>query len=308
MKSELEGILLIDKSEGETSYDVIRKIKGTFKRKTISKIGHAGTLDPFATGLLIVLLGQGTKLSRFIMSLDKVYSGVLKLGIETDTLDPTGEVIQRVSVPALSVEKVQDAAAKLVGRVEQRPPMYSAVKYKGKRAYTMARKGVHVDLEKRSVRIDALEIVSVKNSEVTFEVACSGGTYVRTLASDLSKGLGTVGHLKSLRRLAIGPFQAEKALASNMVLKGNESKALVEKVIPLIDALPGMPGIEADAALKEKIQNGYQPVWEDFPNNTLPAEHNHVKIVYAGKLVAIIKSSKKRGVSHGRLEIERVFK
>ena len=204
-----DGIILIDKNEGESSFDVVRRLRAKVK---VKKVGHAGTLDPFATGLLIILLGQGTKLSPFLMSGQKRYRATMRLGVETDTLDPTGRVIRTTHVPAFEPEQIKTNALKFVGEIEQVPPIFSAVSYKGNRAYKLARKGIKVELEKRRVRIHSVEIISIDLPEITMEISCSGGTYIRSLASDIGNKLGTGAHLSALRRLSSGPFEVKDAL------------------------------------------------------------------------------------------------
>ena len=183
MGHRIDGILLVNKIKGETSHDVVKKVKAAFGLKNC-KVGHAGTLDPFATGLLIILLGQGTKLSRFIMSEDKVYRGTMRLGVETDTLDCTGSVVHKVTVSELGIEQIREKARQFVGEIEQLPPVYSAVKYKGTRAYKLARRGEEMSLKKRNVTVYSLRILSVDLPDVTMEVRCSSGTYIRSLAAD----------------------------------------------------------------------------------------------------------------------------
>ena len=197
MGNPREGIILVDKGEGETSFDVVKKIK---KALGIKKVGHAGTLDPFATGLLIVLVGQGTKLAPYLMSGKKTYRGTLRLGVETDTQDPTGHTVSTRPVPEISLEEIRRHALGFTGEIEQVPPAFSAVRHQGKRAYEFARKGIAIDLKKRRVRIHSLEVLGVALPEITFQVVCSGGTYVRTLAADLGKQMGPGAHLRELRR------------------------------------------------------------------------------------------------------------
>ena len=310
MEHPIDGILLIDKTEGETSHDVVKKVKSALGLKGC-KVGHAGTLDPFATGLLVILLGQGTKLSRFIMSEDKVYSGVMRLGVETDTLDGTGSVVHTCMVPELGLKQIREKARGFVGEIEQVPPAYSAVKYKGTRAYKLARRGVVMTLKKRTVTVYFLRIHSVDLPDVTMEIRCSSGTYIRSLAADLGKGLGPGGHLKSLRRLASGAFKAEDGLTSReLVIKDSGSfSALRDRVIPLGAALPGMQEIEVGDMLAEKIRHGCQPAWEDLAGERDMAgfEDGNVKLVRNGELVAIMKADKSEGVDNGKIRIERVF-
>ncbi|MDY6972572.1 MAG: tRNA pseudouridine(55) synthase TruB [Thermodesulfobacteriota bacterium] len=309
MEYPIDGILLVDKDEGETSYGVVRKAKSVFRELNVRKVGHAGTLDPFATGLLIILLGQGTKLSHFIMSEDKVYTATLRLGIETDTLDPTGRQVRTNDVPDLSPGYIQEKARKFIGHIEQIPPLYSAVKHKGKRAYSLARRGLKPHLNKRKVTVGSVHILSVNLPDVTMEVRCSSGTYVRSLAAALGNELGPGGHLKSLRRLASGSFEARSAVSSKEILAKGNRTSLLDRVIPLRDAVPGMREIEIDAFLAEKVRNGLQSALEgltgmfDFPDIV----DEHVKLVEDGRLVAIVKLIKTRRPGYIKTKIERVF-
>ena len=173
MQTQRDGIILIDKREGETSSDVVRKVK---RALGVRKVGHAGTLDPFATGLLIILLGEGTKLSRYVMAGEKRYRARLTLGIETDTFDLTGQVVQTRTVPALTPEWVQQTALQFVGEIEQVPPAFSAVKHEGTRAYKLARKGIEFDLPRRKVAIRSITISDLGLPDLTMEVTCSSGT------------------------------------------------------------------------------------------------------------------------------------
>ncbi|MEJ2723944.1 MAG: tRNA pseudouridine(55) synthase TruB, partial [Deltaproteobacteria bacterium] len=209
MAKALDGIILIDKAERESSFSAVRKLRKIFM---IRKVGHAGTLDPFASGLLIMLLGQGTKLSAYLMGQAKSYRATVRLGIETDTMDHTGRIVRTRPVPPLDPDDIRKKAQHFEGNIDQVPPAFSALKLDGKRSYALARMGVPVELKKRRVTIHSLEIVSVELPEVTFLVTCSGGTYVRSLAADLGEAVGTGGHLTALRRLSSGPFSVKEAL------------------------------------------------------------------------------------------------
>ena len=309
MEHPTDGILLIDKEGGETSYSVVNEVKSALSRLKIRKVGHAGTLDPFATGLLIILLGQGAKLSRFIMSESKLYRATMSLGVETDTLDPTGRAVRTSTVPDLSPEYIQEKAQGFIGSIEQVPPIYSAVKYKGTRAYKLARRGLDVDLKKRTVTVHSLRILSVDLPDVTMEVRCSSGTYIRSLAADLGRELGPGGHLKSLRRLASGPFKVQNALRSGEISNIAAHSSLCERVIPLRGAIPNMCEIEVEEQLRKKVRHGYQPAWEELAEGLCSAgcEDRHVKLVRDGDLVAIAKVKNSKGIGHGKVRIVRVF-
>ena len=304
-----DGILLIDKNKGETSYDVIRKIKKEFRTLDIRKFGHAGTLDPFATGLLIILIGQGTKVSPFVMSQRKRYLGTLRLGIETDTLDLTGLVVHEHDVPDLSPEFINNIVREFTGEIEQTPPIYSAVKYKGTRAYKLARKGEKVTLKKRTIHIYSIRIISVDLPDVTMEVECSSGTYIRSLASDIARKLGSCGHLRSLRRLACGSFVIENALNSNEIPSGNNRLLLHEKLIPLNESLPDMEEIAVENSIAEDVRHGKQSVLDEIVKHLDPAVRDGTcfKLIGNGELVAVVRIKKDRRNDHAKLEISRVF-
>ncbi len=309
MEYPIDGILLIDKHEGETSYDVVKKAKHVFNARKALKVGHAGTLDPFATGLLIILLGQGTKLSNFLMAGEKKYLATMRLGVETDTLDPTGRVVRTSVVPQLTPGEIRGKAKAFIGNIEQMPPRFSAVKYKGTRAYKLARKGLDVDLKKRIVTVYSLEIMSVQLPDVTMKVNCSKGTYIRSLAADMAMELGTGGHLISLRRIAIGSFEVSNALSSSVLLQTGVRALLRDKIIPLRAALPGMYEIQVGETLAKKVRNGYQPTLKELNKglSTSDCKDGYVKLMSADELVAIMKLKENGGIGYERLKIERVF-
>jgi tRNA pseudouridine55 synthase len=295
-----DGVLLVDKEEGETSFDVVRKTKTLFE---IRKVGHAGTLDPFATGLLLVLVGQGTKLSPYLMAWDKTYVGTLTLGIETDTMDRTGRVTTMKPVPDLDWESVRESATALVGETEQMPPAFSALKVQGKRAYSLARKGLPVALAKRRVIVKECNVLSLNLPDVTFRVVCSSGTYVRSLASDLGKGLGPGAHLKTLRRTAIGPYRVEDALRSGEMGSGLAAETVKGKIIPVREALPHLIEVEVDQHMALQVRRGYQPALENLGRKA-PFPQEDVKLVNGSELVALARCE--RG-TEGRVRITRVF-
>ena len=293
-----DGVLVVDKEEGETSFSVVRKVRKLLK---VSKVGHAGTLDPFATGLLLVLVGQGTKLSPYLMAGDKTYLGTLTLGTETDTLDRTGRVTAVKPVPKLDPELIRERARAFVGETEQTPPSFSALKVQGKRAYSLARKGLPVSLEKRRVRIMELAVLSLDLPDVTFRVVCSSGTYVRTLAADLGKDLGVGAHLKALRRTAIGPYGVEDALRSGDM--GASAEAVKKRIIPLRHALPHFTEVEVDERTAFQVRKGYQPGWEELGKKA-PFPQEEVKLVSGTDLVALVRFEPR---AKGQLRVSRVF-
>jgi tRNA pseudouridine55 synthase len=283
-----DGIVLVDKIEGETSFDVVRKAKRLLKKK---KVGHAGTLDPFATGLLIILLGQGTKLSSFLMAGRKRYLATMTLGIETDTLDKTGRIVKSMPVPDIDGGKIRDVIQRFAGEIEQTPPAYSAVNYKGQRAYKLARQGISVDLKKRTVTISSIDIISVNLPEITLEVVCSGGTYIRSLAADIGSALGSAAHLSSLRRLSSGIFEVRNAVDSNAIGACEYADNVIAGIISLKDALSGMKECCVDCDTAKKIMNGYRPSWQEIAyGGQLPDEYNgYIKLTNGSSLAAVME-------------------
>jgi tRNA pseudouridine55 synthase len=204
------GLLLIDKGKGLTSHDVVAKARRILGEK---KIGHAGTLDPMATGLLILAVGPSTRLLRFAQSEAKHYSGTVTFGVATDSLDADGAVLDEQAVPALTAKAVSEAASSMLGVQQQTPPMVSAIQIDGQRLHELARKGIEVEREPREISVTAFDVTPTDDAAVwTFDVECSVGTYVRVLLSDLAHRLGTIGHLSSLRRLSSGAHHVENAL------------------------------------------------------------------------------------------------
>lgn len=284
---QCNGILLIDKNDGETSFDVVRKIKKVLPG---IKIGHAGTLDPFATGLLVILLGQGTKLSSFLMVGEKRYRATVRLGVATDTLDPTGIIINTETVPDFSLEQIKACAEKFVGEIEQSPPAFSALRFNGRRSYALARKGINVELPKRKIRISSIEIISLKLPYFTFEVTCSCGTYIRSLAADMGKSLGSCAHLKGLERLASGGFKVKDGLNSGNIDVLKNDQCLQERVISLSDALHEMREVMLDKQTAKKIKNGLRSSLVELKDfQDLPEDWSgNIKLVCENNLVAVI--------------------
>lgn len=202
------GLLLVDKPGGISSHDAVAEVRRALGTR---KVGHAGTLDPMATGLLVMGVGRGTRLLRFLGDLPKVYEGSFRLGIETDTLDAEGAISRRAPVVGITEQRVAAAMAALEGDSLQRPPAYSAVKVGGRRLYAAARAGAPIEAAPRPIRVDRFDLVRLASVDVDFAARCSGGTYVRVLAAAVGDALGTGAHLTRLRRTAIGPFEVADA-------------------------------------------------------------------------------------------------
>jgi tRNA pseudouridine55 synthase len=209
-----DGFLIVDKPPGVTSHDVVAVVRAVTGLK---KVGHTGTLDPFATGVLPLALGAATRLIQFLDEDHKVYDAVVRLGIATDTGDPTGTVIAEAPVPALTRKDVLATLATFLGQRMQTPPRYSAVKVAGRPLYEYARKGQTVEVKARPVRIDGMELVSLEEPRLRVIIRCSRGTYARVLAEEIGVALGTVGHLEELRRLGSGPFHIDNAVSFSRI-------------------------------------------------------------------------------------------
>ena len=228
--SPLDGALLIDKPSGPTSHDVVDAIRRKFG---IKKVGHCGTLDPNATGLLIIVLGRGTKLSEKLMGDDKVYEGTIKFGVATDSYDADGEIVETQPVPPLTLAQLNEAAAAFAGDLMQTPPMVSAIKKGGVPLYQLARKGIEVAREPRLVHIYSFRFTGYDEPLGRFRIACTKGTYVRSLAHELGQRLGCGAHLAALRRVASGKFEVADTTPLDAVLQLTTAE-LEKKVIPFL--------------------------------------------------------------------------
>ena len=241
----MDGIFLVNKPAGVTSRDVVNKLS---KQLGVKKIGHVGTLDPFATGLLVVVVGKGTKIAPFLEKVDKHYIATLKLGIKTDTLDLEGKVIDEKPVPELNKEIVDSALKSFVGKLEQVPPMFSAIKCNGVPLYKLARSNIEVERKVRTIEIYKTRLLNLKNDEIRFSVKCSKGTYIRTFGEQIAEKLGTVGHLIKLKRTKVGQFDLKDACEPNKIIR--------ERLINCVDALSHMDTIEVDNKIAIDIKNG----------------------------------------------------
>lgn len=228
--SPLDGALLVDKPAGPTSHDIVDAIRRQFG---IKKVGHCGTLDPAATGLLIIVLGRGTKLSERLMSDDKVYEGSMKFGETTNSYDADGDLVASLPVPPLTLEELDQTAEGFIGDQMQIPPMVSAIKKDGVPLYKLARKGVEVEREPRLIHIYNFRFKAYEEPFASFRIACTKGTYVRSLAHDLGQKIGCGAHLVSLRRVVSGKFDVADATPFEDLFKLS-SRELESKVIPFL--------------------------------------------------------------------------
>ena len=206
----MDGIIIINKPKNYTSHDIVRKAKKLLNEK----VGHTGTLDPNATGVLPLLIGKGTLLSKYLIEHDKIYEAVLKLGEKTDTADGEGKVLesQNVEQSILKKENIERIFNNLEGKQEHIPPMYSAIKLNGKKLYEYARKGIEVEVKPRTIEIYKLELIKIEDMEIIFRVSCSKGTYIRTLCEKIAEELGTIGYMKELKRIQVGEFNIKDSI------------------------------------------------------------------------------------------------
>ena len=229
----MNGIVVVNKQKGYTSHDVVSKVKRIVKEK----VGHTGTLDPLATGVLPLLIGKGTLCSKYLINHDKKYLVSLKLGVSTDTMDLEGKVLEEkeVNLSILEKENVEKILFSFIGKQEQKPPMYSAIKIAGKKLYEYARKGEEVEIPTREIEIYNIELIGINkiDKEIEFKVACSKGTYIRSLCADIAKKLGTIGFMKDLKRLQVGEFD----IKNSIIVDEKTTKEDIEKNIISIEEL-----------------------------------------------------------------------
>jgi tRNA pseudouridine55 synthase len=246
------GLLILNKPGGLTSHDVVNRVR---RATRIKQVGHAGTLDPMATGVLVVCVGQATRISEYLMGHDKTYRATMRLGIETDTYDADGEVVGTHVVQVNRVA-IEPALTSFVGDIQQIPPMYSALKRDGQKLYDLARQGIEIEREARAVTVYSIDLLDYQAPDVTIEVHCSAGTYIRSIAHDLGALLGTGAHLTALTRTASGPFTAQQAidLAS---FEANAQAGQWQLLLRSIDeALSGWPLVVIDEADRARALNG----------------------------------------------------
>ena len=247
----MDGIIIINKTKGCTSHDIVYKIKKMLNEK----VGHTGTLDPMAEGVLPILIGKGTLLSKYLVNHDKKYIVELQLGIKTDTADSEGKIIeeQPVDKEKLTTESITNILHKFIGKQEQVPPIYSAIKVNGKKLYEYARKGQQVELKPRQIEIYNIDLIdySIEEKQIKFEVFCGKGTYIRSLCEDIATKFGTVGYMKSLKRIQVGNFKIEDSITIEELHKivensGIENIELKNKIISIEKIFENSPSIKLD--------------------------------------------------------------
>ncbi len=253
----MNGLLVVDKPEGKSSHSVVAAVR---RLTGVSRVGHSGTLDPMATGVLVLGVGQGVRVLEYLIDHDKTYHARVHLGIETDTYDATGKIVEIAEARTVLIEprEVEAALRSFVGRIEQKPPAYSAVQRDGVRAYKLARKGIPVELTPRAVEIYSIELRSLENDEVGFDVRCSKGTFIRSLAHDLGVKLGTGAHLSGLRRLQSGPFRLDESHTLLQLEQAAAEGRFADYLLPLDLALTDFDTVHLAAGQSLAVRQGKQ--------------------------------------------------
>lgn len=299
----LSGILLIDKPAGPTSFGVVRRIKRALR---VKRVGHTGTLDPNATGLLVICINKATKLVPFLQAGEKEYTGSMILGLTTDTDDITGKVIAKKTNIDVSADEVEKAAKEFLGTIDQVPPQYAATKYNGEPGYVLARRGEKVPVRVRQVTVHELEVTSVEMPRVFFTVRVSKGTYVRSLVTDWGLRLNTGACLESLKRVTNGSYHLDQAISLEEAEELAQKGGLIERIIPLENSLPFMPEVSVPNASLQLIKNG-QPIPLMMINDYTP-EPGPVKIIEPKiGLLAIYEFLPQEGAGENCLKPVKVF-
>lgn len=252
-----DGIIIVDKPTGFTSHDVVAKVRKILGTK---KVGHTGTLDPMATGVLVVCVGAATKLVEHFTAQEKSYEAKIKLGIKTDTADITGKVICKKEIPKLDTNEIKKALKQMIGKQKQIPPMYSSIKLNGMKLYEYARKGIKVEVEPRDIEIFSIDNIKLCGDEISYKVTCSKGTYVRTLCENIAEKLGTCGTMSSLRRTQNGKFAIENAVSLNEISENNiiEMEKLFDNKIIIKNNLKNLlNGMSIDCDMEDGLYNLY---------------------------------------------------
>ncbi len=306
----MDGILVVDKPIGPTSHDVVAAVRRALRQK---KVGHTGTLDPNATGVLPLVIGQATKIARFFSGGRKAYDAVVRLGITTTTLDAVGDVVEERPVD-VDRDRVESVVRQFEGEIEQLPPMYSAKKVDGKRLYELARKGVEVEREAKRVTIHRIELVSFEAPDLQIRVECSPGTYVRVLAEDIGKTLGCGAHLHALRRTFVEPFSIERCVSLETI--ENDPERATQSLVPMGEALSHFASVKLPRDLARMVGSGHQLTVSDLLSLDVPEFEPESVVVLArdsGELLAVAKAeiassalgSHRR--DHRAIKTERVF-
>jgi len=291
--SQIVGILNIDKPKGPTSHDVVARIRRLSGQR---RVGHAGTLDPMATGVLVVCLGKATRLVEYITDSSKSYLATIHFGVTTDTWDVEGEIVQNRDCSSLSLKVVERALARFRGTIEQVPPMYSALKHDGQPLYRLAWQGMTVERKPRQVEISRAQIMDWRPPELVLEIDCSKGTYIRSLAHDLGQAVGSGAHLSDLRRLAVGHFRLEHAVSLTSLLEEDAGDWCKRHLLPMGAAVKHMPSVTVDMDTARRISYG-QGVPLTVPEGVQVCCAYMVQAVGEGReLLAVLRRDQEAGL------------
>jgi tRNA pseudouridine55 synthase len=289
----MNGIVAVDKPAGWTSAHVVAKVKRALKA---TKVGHTGTLDPFATGVLICCVGRATRLAQLLAKGRKSYEAVMRLGVRTDTQDFTGRVVSKASVMEITDSQIKSVFQRFMKVEEQVPPAFSALKHRGEPLYKLARKGIFVEKPARRIVIHHLKILDIDLPFIRFEVICSAGTYIRTLSADLGEALGCGAHLVSLCRTETGGFTLAETISLSTLERLGALGQASSCVLPMNEALKGIPEIKAGQALAQKIRYG-KPITDSELGPVDTKHASWIKITDADRdLIAVLESNKKDGI------------
>ena len=286
--TRVSGILNVDKPAGMTSHDVVARARRLTGQR---KIGHAGTLDPMATGVLLLCLGQATRVAEYLMAGRKRYRAVVRLGVSTDTYDADGTITQSVETFSLPRDQIAAALAAFQGVIQQVPPPYSAIRRNGQRLYTLARRGIAVQTPPRAVEIDALEVVAWEPPHLTFDVTCSPGTYVRSLAHELGQALRVGGHLAALTRLASGNWRLQDSVGLDDLRQAVEAGQWIHLLHPLDVALQDLPRVDLPADVARRVSHGEAILLEPPPQTPLVRAY-----ALGAGLLAVLQPSRQSGL------------
>ena len=292
------SLLVIDKPSGPSSFAVVKRVRKLLARPRSEKIGHGGTLDPFASGVLPICIGEGTKVLAFLLDADKTYEAVVRFGIETDTLDRTGQVVAERSVAGLDAAAVEEALGAFRGAIEQVPPMFSALKRDGRPLYAYARAGQTVERQARAVTMHELELVGFDPPDrAKLRLRCSKGTYVRSLAADLGQRLQVGAHLVELRRTGSGPFRIEQAITLDD-LSARAAEGLPLPFLTPLEALAHLPRLTVDPAQAHVLERGQRMAWSDLSRGNTVAGPACAVLEREGtpSLVAVVTENPDGGV------------
>lgn len=290
----MDGIILVNKEKDFTSHDVVSIVK----KITESKVGHTGTLDPNATGVLPLLIGNATKISKYLINHDKEYEAVIQLGKKTTTADIEGEVIEEKEVPEKIYIECENILKSFIGKQKQTPPAYSAIKVNGKKLYSYAREGKKIEIEPRNIEIYNIELMNINKEEkqISFRVSCSKGTYIRSLCEDIADKLGTVGYMKDLKRTKVGDFEIKEAITIDE-LKEKFEKSDFSDVITIENIFKDMPKIELNKNNIKQYLNGVKICVAEYEKSKEPQKLQELQIL--GDEEKILKTQESKSLKDG---------